>query len=498
MQRTLLLCTLIYCFVSSTIAGGGGGGGGDVDDSDVIVGTSANFDEIINHDLALVEFYAPWCGHCKKLTPEFGQAATVLLKNDPPVHLAKVDATIESALASKYKVSGYPTLFLFRNGRESPYNGPREAKGIIDYMKKQVGPSAKPLLTSDDLESFTAMTSERDYCIVGFFDPNNAKSSQLHAAFLLVSSKMRDDYFFGIVTDKEVAKKAGFEGESLVAFKNYDDLKTLYSGPTKKKEVEDWIVQNSLPIVGEFTSDKGERYHKRGLPIAKFYMHLDWSPANLKHTQFYTSRLEKVALEFRDKILTTVANSSSFGQALEDLGWKGKNNVLAIESGRQRFKFEKEFKPANVRKFYVDFLAGSLTSYIKSETAPATNDGPVKVLVGSNFQEIVSPDKDVLIEFYAPWCGHCKQLEPKYKKLGEKFKGVDSVVIAKMDATANDYPPEYEVSGFPTIFLKPSGKNSKPVKFEGGQREVTDFVDFIKKNAKTPWSFAKKRKGRSE
>jgi len=227
-------------------------------------------------------------------------------------------------------------------------------------------------------------------------------------------------------------------------------------------------------------------------------MHIDWSPANLKHTQFYTSRLEKVALEFRDKVLTTIANTSSFGQNLEDLGWKGKNNVLAIESGRQRFKFEKEFKPANVRKFYVDFLAGSLTSYIKSETAPATNDGPVKVLVGSNFQEIVSADKDVLIEFYAPWCGHCKQLEPKYKKLGEKFKGVDTVVIAKMDATANDYPPEYEVSGFPTIFLKPSGKNSKPVKFEGGQREVTDFVDFIKKNAKTPWSFSKKRKGRSE
>jgi len=65
-----------------------------------------------------------------------------------------------------------------------------------------------------------------------------------------------------------------------------------------------------------------------------------------------------------------------------------------------------------------------------------------------------------------------------------------------MDATANDYPPEYEVSGFPTLFLSPSGKNSKPIPFEGGQREVNDFVDFIKKNAKTPWSFPKKRKNK--
>jgi len=43
------------------------------------------------------------------------------------------------------------------------------------------------------------------------------------------------------------------------------------------------------------------------------------------------------------------------------------------------------------------------------------------VVVAENFDEIVNAeDKDVLIEFYAPWCGHCKNLEPKYKELGEK------------------------------------------------------------------------------
>jgi len=493
----LLFLTFVCCLISSISAHGGGGGDVHVDDSDVIVLTTSNFDDVVNtKDLMLVEFYAPWCGHCKKLTPEYAQAATALLKNDPPVYLAKVDATVESSLASKYKVSGYPTLFLFRNGRESPYNGPREAKGIIDYMKKQVGPAAKPLNTISEYDKFVEMSKEREYCVVGVFE-EGSKPSQLQSSFLLVTSKMREDYSFGIVTNKDVAKHAGVDVEAVIGFKNYDDKKTIYNGPTKKKDLEDWIVLNSFPIVGEFTAEKGERYHKRGLPVAKFYMTIDWSPANVKHTQFYISRLEPIAVEFRDKILTTIANSSAFDKPLEDLGWKGKNNVLVIESGRQRYKFEKEFKAANVRKFYSDFLSGSLTPYIKSETPPANNDGPVKVVVGSTFQQIVNnPDHDVLIEFYAPWCGHCKQLEPKYKKLGEKFKGVDSVVIAKMDATANDYPPEYEVSGFPTIFLSPSGKNSKPIPFEGGQREVNDFVDFIKKNAKTPWSFPKKRKNK--
>ncbi len=68
--------------------------------------------------------------------------------------------------------------------------------------------------------------------------------------------------------------------------------------------------------------------------------------------------------------------------------------------------------------------------------------------MGRNFEEIVNDEeKDVLIEFYAPWCGHCKSLAPKYEELGKKLKDDPNIVIAKSDATANDYPPQYEVRG---------------------------------------------------
>lgn len=68
-------------------------------------------------------------------------------------------------------------------------------------------------------------------------------------------------------------------------------------------------------------------------------------------------------------------------------------------------------------------LEGKLEPYLKSEALPENNDEAVKVAVAKNFDEVVvNNGKDTLIEFYAPWCGHCKKLAPTFDELGEKVK----------------------------------------------------------------------------
>merc|ERR1719430_873625 len=102
---------------------------------------------------------------------------------------------------------------------------------------------------------------------------------------------------------------------------------------------------------------------------------------------------------------------------------------------------------------------------------------PVKVLVGKNFEEVaLNTEKDVLVEFYAPWCGHCKQLQPVWEELAEAYKDHETIIIAKMDSTANELE-DVKVQGFPTIKLFKKGTNE--VEDYNGDRTLEGFVKFL-------------------
>lgn len=91
-------------------------------------------------------------------------------------------------------------------------------------------------------------------------------------------------------------------------------------------------------------------------------------------------------------------------------------------------------------------------------------------------------DKDVLVEFFAPWCGHCKALEPKYEELAKKLSEESGVTIAAIDATANTFPTQFNVRGFPTIYWVPKNSKENPVQYNEG-REVEDLLKYVAKSA---------------
>jgi len=128
-----------------------------------------------------------------------------------------------------------------------------------------------------------------------------------------------------------------------------------------------------------------------------------------------------------------------------------------------------------------DFLNRKSGANVKIKTAPTA----VTVLDSSNFDTIVNdPEKDVLVEFYAPWCGHCKSLAPKWEKLAQAFDGEEGVVVGKVDADAHkDLGQRFGVKGFPTIKFFP--KNNKAGEDYTGGREGEDLVKFLNEKAGT-------------
>ena len=116
--------------------------------------SDSTFDEkiITSTDVFLVAFVAPWCGHCKKLQPEFKDAAKQL--EGSGVTLAMVDATVNEKLTKQFAVKGYPTLKTFKGGNPSnptEYTGPRETGGIVAHMIALAGPPKVPELTSQKM-----------------------------------------------------------------------------------------------------------------------------------------------------------------------------------------------------------------------------------------------------------------------------------------------------------------------------------------------------------
>ncbi|OBS64550.1 hypothetical protein A6R68_06901 [Neotoma lepida] len=453
--------------------------------------TKDNFDDVVNNaDIILVEFYAPWCGHCKKLAPEYEKAAKELSKRSPPIPLAKVDATEQTDLAKRFDVSGYPTLKIFRKGRPFDYNGPREKYGIVDYMIEQSGPPSKEILNLKQVQEF--LKDGDDIVIIGVFQGD---SDPAYLQYQDAANNLREDYKFHHTFSTEIAKFLKVSMGKLVLMQpekfqsKYEPRSKVMDvqGTTEVSAIKDYVVKHALPLVGHRkTSNDGKRYTKR--PLVVVYYSVDFSFDYRAATQFWRNKVLEVAKDFPEYTFA-IADEEDYATEVKDLGLSESgedvNAAILDESGKKFAMEPEEFDSDTLREFVTAFKKGKLKPVIKSQPVPKNNKGPVKVVVGKTFDAIVmDPKKDVLIEFYAPWCGHCKQLEPIYTNLGKKYKGQKDLVIAKMDATANDITnDQYKVEGFPTIYFAPSGDKKNPIKFEGGDRDLEHLSKFIDEHA---------------
>lgn len=441
----------------------------------VLVLTKYSFPHAIEEfEFLLVEFYAPWCGHCKLLAPEYVKAAAILKEKNPNIKLAKVDATEQIDLAEGNGVRGYPTLKFFKKGVSISYTGGRHADDIVSWLLKKTGSPAKELSSADEAKEFI---ESNNVAVIGFFKDQSSDAAKNYLAV----ADVVDDFPFAITSDPAVFSENKVEGDKVVLFKKFDEGHAEYDGEPTLEALKKFIITESLPLVVEFNHETAQKVF--GGDIKNHLLMFVSKSAG--HYDTYVEGARSVASGFRDKVLFVTINSDEeeHQRILEFFGMKKEEvpdmRLIRLEEDMAKYKPSVAgLEAENIKSFVTDFIEGKLKQHLLSQDLPSDWDSqPVKVLVASNFDSVAfDKTKDVLVEFYAPWCGHCKQLSPIYDQLGEAFKDNPDVIIAKIDAAANELE-HTKIASFPTLKLYKKG-NNEVVEYNG-ERTLKGLTKFL-------------------
>jgi len=330
------------------------------DEKDVVVVTEKNFkDTVKGAKFALLEFYAPWCGHCQKLAPEYAKAATTLKAHDPSIVIAKCDATKDADLAQKHGVQGYPTLKWFVDGEVAmDYNGPRDAAGIVSWIKKKTGPPAATLTSKDELA-----TAEKasEVLVLGYF--KDFKGADFDT-FTKVAQASEDATFVQ-TTDSAVAKAAGLSSAGIVVITNFpsEERATVpLKGKVTENSIKEHIKSEKLPPTIEFTDANSQKIFGSGIEQQLLLLA---KADDLKPGAKLFKSFREAALANKGKLVFVVVDmegthkdpvANFFSVKEEDtpvlLGFHMPNN--------KKYRFKEELTEKSIKKFATDLLAGKL------------------------------------------------------------------------------------------------------------------------------------------
>jgi protein disulfide-isomerase A1 len=221
-----------------------------------------NFEQLLKENsIMIVEFYAPWCGACKKFNPEYEKAANKLKDN---VLFTKINAWNESNinLTQKYNVSGYPTVIIFQNGSWIEYTDDLNADSIVDKLKRKLRSSFKLLYS---IEEFKQWNNNNDNInIIGFFHDN---TSSYYNFFINIAKKYKEKYYFGIFLNNLEAEK-NFEISfipTIILLKKFDENIVYYEeNKFTEQDLENFIEFHKFPLINEIGKHNYRDYIESG------------------------------------------------------------------------------------------------------------------------------------------------------------------------------------------------------------------------------------------
>ncbi|XBH78877.1 hypothetical protein VPH35_104993 [Triticum aestivum] len=213
-------------------------------DGSVVELDEGNFEAAVAAvDFLFVDFHAPWCGHCKRLSPQLDEAAPVLAGLSTPIVVAKVNAEKYKKLRSKYGVDGFPTLMLFDHGVPTEYTGSRKAGQLVESLRKLVAPDVSVLTSDAAIKSFVQEAGVGFPLFIGFGVDESSIAEY--------GARYKKKAWFSTAKDFSEDLMAVYDFDKIPALVSlnpkYNEQSVFY-GPFEGTFLEDFIRQSLLPI----------------------------------------------------------------------------------------------------------------------------------------------------------------------------------------------------------------------------------------------------------
>ena len=208
--------------------------------------TSENFQSVIDSSPStLVTFYAPWCGHCKAMKPGYNEAAKLLENENILGTLAAVDATAERELASRYQVSGFPTIKYFSNGKELyDYGYPRTTESFVEFMKNPQPPPEKEKDWSEietgvhhlTDETYRPFIKKTKHALIMFYAPWCGHCKAAKPEFIDAASSLKEEKKIALAAvdctkHTQICDQNDVQGYPTILYMSYGKKSFKYMGP---------------------------------------------------------------------------------------------------------------------------------------------------------------------------------------------------------------------------------------------------------------------------